>query len=108
MPTVSPHRSTLRPCIATSLASNYGEVLWKEVVSGWYDSLYMPVVHIMRQRKVLKRFHRLTEADLYLSIMDHRYYLSREYGRDVGAGTATQDFAVRFGQQNRRHWVTTR
>ncbi len=84
------------------------EVTWEEAVSSWYDSVYMPVVNIMRQRKVLDRFPRLTEADLYLWIMDHRYYLSQEYGRDVGAEAATQDFTGRFGRQDLLRWVSVR
>jgi hypothetical protein len=84
------------------------EVTWQEAASSWYDSVYMPVVRIIRQRKVLDRFPHLTEADLYLWIMDHRYYLSQEYGHDVGAEQATRDFAGRFGRQNLLRWVTQR
>jgi hypothetical protein len=82
------------------------DVTWREAVASWYDKVYMPVANIMRQRKVLNRFPGLTEADLYLWIMDHRYYLSRAYGRDVGAETATRDFAGRFGRHSVLRWVT--
>ncbi len=75
------------------------EVPWDEAVSSWYDRVYMPVVDIIGQRQVLHHFPGLTEADLYLWIMDHRYYLSRECGSDVGAEAATKDFTVRFGQR---------
>ena len=67
----------------------------------------MPVVSIIRQRQVLRRFPGLTEADLYLWIMDHRYYLALEYGSDVGAETATQDFTGRFGRRSLKQWLAS-
>ena len=33
-----------------------------------------------------------TEADLYLWMMDHRYYLTEQYGQDVGSKVAAQSF----------------
>lgn len=81
------------------------EVSWEEAVASWYDTVYMPVVSIIRQRRVLHRFHGLSEADLYLWIMDHRYYLSQAYGSDVGAEAATRDFTGRFGQPNLKQWL---
>lgn len=78
------------------------EVPWPEAVASWYDNVYMPMVNIIRQRQVLNRFPGLTEADLYLWIMDHRHYLSERYGGDVGAEAAATDFTARFG---RRGWL---
>jgi hypothetical protein len=77
------------------------EVTCDQAVASWYDSVYLPVVRIIRERAVLRHFSGLTEADLYLWIMEHRYYLSEAYGRDVGANVAATDFTARFG---RRGW----
>ena len=83
------------------------EVPWEEAVASWYDNVYIPVVSIIRQRQVLRHFRGLTEADLYLWIMDHRYYLSQGYGSDVGAEAATQDFTGRFGRRSLKQWLAS-
>jgi hypothetical protein len=43
-----------------------------QAVAGWYDTVYMPIVQVIRQQNALKRFPDRTEADLYRWIMDHR------------------------------------
>ena len=42
------------------------------------------------------RFPGRTEADLYLWIMDHRYFLTEKYGHDVGSEEATVDFREHY------------
>ncbi len=55
------------------------DVSWEEAVGDWYDHIYWPIVSIIREQGILKDFPNRTEADLYLWIMDHNYYL-REKG----------------------------
>jgi uncharacterized ParB-like nuclease family protein len=81
------------------------EVAWEEAVGSWYDRLYKRVVDESREHRVLDRFPGRTEADLYLWIMDHRYYLREKYGQDVGSERAATDFATRYaGSSARRAW----
>ena len=78
------------------------EVAWTAAAGSWHDNVYLPVVQIIRERQVLNQFPGRTETDLYLWIMEHRYYLSQEYGSDVGAETATRDFVSHFGGRGLR------
>ena len=48
------------------------------------------------QHDVMFRFPGRTEADLYLWIMDHRYFLTQRYGFDVGSEVAALDFSKHF------------
>ena len=43
-----------------------------EAVAGWYDMVYLPIVQVIREQRVLKRFPGRTEADLYRWVMDNR------------------------------------
>jgi hypothetical protein len=43
----------------------------EEAVNDWYDTLYRPVVEVVRETGVLDEFPGRTETDLYLWIMDH-------------------------------------
>ena len=79
------------------LGVNLGrEVTWEEAVGSWYDRLYLRVVGQIRKYHALEKFPGRTEADLYLWIMTHRYFLTEQYGKDVGSEQATRDFVGKF------------
>jgi hypothetical protein len=71
---------------------------WQKAVVSWYDNLYLPTVKIIREHNILKEFARRTEADLYLWIMDHHYFLSQQ-GESVGLEDAAVDFAQHFSER---------
>ncbi len=71
-----------------------------EAVASWYDNVYMPVIRLIRQHKILDRFPGRTEGDLYLWIMDHLYYLRQRRGPDADAEDAATDFAERFARRS--------
>ncbi len=64
-------------------------IRWEEAVADWYDHLYLPTILEIRENGVMKNFPGRTEADLYLWISDHRYFLSQAIGHDVGPEEAT-------------------
>ena len=68
-------------------------VTWEEAVKSWYERLYLRIVQNIEEHDVMFRFPGRTEADLYLWIMDHRYFLSQQEGADVGSEEATLDFS---------------
>jgi uncharacterized ParB-like nuclease family protein len=52
----------------------------KEAIMHWYDTVYMPIIKVIRQSKILKEFPGKTEGDLYLWVLDHQRYLSQGGG----------------------------
>jgi hypothetical protein len=50
----------------------------EEAVAHWYDTVYMPVVSVIRDTTILKDFPGKTEGDLYLWVLDHQRYLVQE------------------------------
>jgi hypothetical protein len=77
------------------------EVSWEEAVGDWYDSVYAPVVQVLRETRALRGFPGRTEADLYRWIMDHRWYLrERNGGADPGPLVATADYVRLFGRKS--------
>ena len=64
-----------------------------EAVAHWYDTVYLPIVKVIRKSKILKEFPRRTEGDLYLWTLDHQRYLYEEEGRPLQPpDTAAQQF----------------
>ncbi|HEX5810255.1 MAG TPA: hypothetical protein VFY25_16410 [Anaerolineales bacterium] len=52
----------------------------EEAVAHWYDTVYMPIVDVIRETDILKEFPGRTEGDLYLWVLDHQHYLEAEQG----------------------------
>ncbi|GHG15536.1 transcriptional regulator [Deinococcus indicus] len=69
-------------------------VTFEEAAESWYHRLYARIVENIEKHDVMTRFPGRTEADLYLWIMDHRYFLTQKYGHDVGSEEATIDFGA--------------
>jgi hypothetical protein len=70
-------------------------------VCDWYDTVYLPVVEVIRQTNALRAFPGRTEADLYRWIMDHRWYLrERNGGADPGPLVAVEDYVRQFGRKS--------
>ena len=51
-----------------------------EAVAHWYDTVYMPIIEVIRKSDILKDFPNKTESDLYMWTLDHQHYLSKEQG----------------------------
>ena len=50
----------------------------EEAVIHWYDTVYLPVIRVIRDTNILKEFPGKTEADLYLWLLDHQRFLAEE------------------------------
>ncbi|SRR6266545_1729358 len=55
----------------------------REAVDHWYETVYLPIVKVIRKSKILKEFPGKTEADLYLWVLDHQHYLAEKEGRPL-------------------------
>ncbi len=67
------------------------EVSWEDAVVSWYDEVYMPLIRVIREQKVLESFPERTETDLYLWIIEYLWYL-REELQEVSLEEAAQQF----------------
>jgi hypothetical protein len=75
---------------------------WQEAVLDWYDHIYMPVVKVIEEKSILSEFPGRTAGDLYLWIMDHRWYLHEETGHDIGPRTAAISYVEQYSAWTRR------
>ena len=72
----------------------------EEAVKHWYETVYMPVIKIIRDTKILKEFSEKTEGDLYLWVLDHQHYLEAEEGIPL---QPPEDAArIFFGDDNKK------
>lgn len=55
----------------------------QEAVIHWYDTVYLPIVNVIRGSGVLEDFPGKTEGDLYLWVLDHQHYLAKSEGQPL-------------------------
>jgi nucleotide-binding universal stress UspA family protein len=77
------------------------DVPYSEAVTHWHDTIYMPVVEIIRERSVLADFPDRTETDLYLWVVEHREALKEVLGWDLSTEAAASDLAAARRQPSR-------
>ncbi len=56
------------------------DIPWEEAVASWYDTVYMPMVSLIREHDVLSHFPGRTEADLYAWLIKHQEALRLHLG----------------------------
>lgn len=59
------------------------DVSYTEALAHWYDTEYLPLVTIIRERGLLRWFPERTETDLYLWVSEHRAALHESLGWEL-------------------------
>lgn len=78
------------------------EVPYEEAVVHWYDTVYMPVVAIIRERGLLRDFPNRTETDLYVWIMEHRAVLQEALEWELDPDSVAADLAEQYSSRPER------
>ncbi len=66
-----------------------------QAVEDWYDQVYLPIVTVVAERDILRRFPRRSPADLYLWISAHRELLAEQ----TGAAPSPLDSAIHYAEE---------
>jgi hypothetical protein len=69
-------------------------VAWSEAVASWYDRVYGEIIAAVRESGLLRDFPGRTEADLYLWLIEHRWFM-QQAGR-IDDETPIHDVAREF------------
>ena len=83
-------------------------VTQEEAALSWFQEVYHPLVKIIRKHRILRQFPGRTETDLYLWIIEHRWYLAEETKKKISLETAATDFLNHFYNRPFRHlrqWI---
>ena len=73
--------------------SKKSEIPLADAAASWYDTVYLPIVRIIREERLLARFPKATEADLYVYIGHHWAELGRKYGPIFTLEEAAEDYS---------------
>ncbi len=78
---------------------NGEEAIYENAVTSWYDHVYLPVIEIVRQLGILRRFPELTEADLYVLLTEKQEELEKALGWELEATTAVSELLAQTKQK---------
>ncbi|HVN56148.1 MAG TPA: DUF4032 domain-containing protein [Anaerolineaceae bacterium] len=78
------------------------EIDYSTAVASWYDHVYLPLVEIIRAENILAEFPGRTEADLYLWIIEHRWFLAEAAHDEISLKDAAEHFADQFSQRRQK------
>ncbi len=59
------------------------DISYTEALTHWYDTEYLPLVNIIRERGLLRWFPERAETDLYLWVSEHRAALQESLGWEL-------------------------
>ncbi len=74
-------------------------ISYQEAIASWYDQVYLPVIQLIRDKKVLDHFPDNTETDLYLWVLARRATL--EEGRITADQALTEKIIEELEQECR-------
>lgn len=70
----------------------------EEAVAHWYDTVYLPIVKVVRDRGVLEEFPGRMEGDLYLWVLDRQQFL-HDHGKELSPPEeAAEEYVKRLEQ----------
>ena len=78
----------------------HSEVSYIEAAKSWYEHVYLPLVQLIREQRILEQFPERTESDLYLWVIDEQASLRLEYGGDVSFEDAAKQLLEERSTQN--------
>jgi hypothetical protein len=70
------------------------EATTQEAVLSWYDDMYLPIVRVLREQGITRRFPNRSDADIYLWVMAHRDELEHRYGHEVDPAESASNYAA--------------
>ena len=84
------------------------EIPYDEAVLHWYRNVYLPVLEVIREKGLLRKFENRTETDLYIWMLEYRTELENELGWKLDPEVTADSMVRRFSSDTkyiiRRFW----
>jgi hypothetical protein len=69
------------------------EIPFNDALLSWYKNVYLPVMHVIKKYRLLRKFKRRTASDLYVWIIKQWDELKRKYGVTYTLDETTKNLA---------------
>jgi hypothetical protein len=75
------------------------DVPFLDAVASWYDHVYLPVIQVIREKRLLSEFPNRTVTDLYIWLLKHEAALEEVLGWDISLEDAAADLVDTQGEK---------
>ncbi|MDR1388403.1 MAG: transcriptional regulator [Treponema sp.] len=76
------------------------EIEFSKALVSWFDTVYSPIIGIIKEEKLIGLFQNRTESDLYVWMVKHWDLLKKKYGIHYSIKDAVNDYTERYGQKH--------
>lgn len=83
------------------------EISMEEAILSWFNNLYLPIVTVIKNQHILKKFRKRTPSDLYVWIIRYWDDLKRKFGDDVTIAKAAEEFTEKFGEGTGKRFINS-
>ena len=73
------------------------EIPLEQAILSWYQQVYLPVITVIKNRHIMRRFRNRTPSDLYVWLIKYWDDLKQRIGNDFILDKAAEDFTKEFG-----------
>jgi hypothetical protein len=81
------------------------ESTYHDALLSWFGNVFMPIIEVIREEKILPHFPGRTESDLYVFIVKRWDYLKKQEGESITALDAAKNFSEKYGEK--KNWLFT-
>ncbi len=81
------------------------EIAFGDALISWYDKVYLPVMHVIKRYRLLRKFKHRTASDLYVWIIKQWDELKTKYGSEVPLDEATKSLTDPEAKPIRGLWA---
>jgi hypothetical protein len=74
------------------------EISIKDAAQDWYQNVFSMIKEIMLTYDILEHFPDKNILDIYIEIMQHKYYLSQKLAKDVGIIYTVKDYSNNYSE----------
>ena len=73
------------------------EISMPDAIVSWYTNVYLPVIQVIKQQKIIRKFKGRTPADMYVWLIKYWDELKQRFGNDYSLQVAAQSFTKEYG-----------
>ncbi len=74
------------------------EISIKDASENWLNDVYYPIINEFEKLDIFEYFPFKNSVGLYVDIMTHKYYLSREEGKDAGIEKSIRSYCKKYAE----------
>lgn len=73
------------------------EISMSEAILSWYNTVYLPVVNVLKKQHIMRKFRKCTISDMYVYLIKYWDELKHKFGDEISLDAAAEEFTNIYG-----------